>query len=187
MKIHHAKSHGESLKGVEVECAWCSEEVTKQKSRSDPPCFCDKDCESKWKSENWTGEDNPQYLQKKMTCDGCGSNFTKPPSTIFENNFCCNKCRLDYMNSDKWSGENSPIWEGGSSDYTDGWVSRRKEVRKNKCQDCGMSNEEHLEEYSRKLEVHHITPRRKFDDMEKADRDDNLVTLCIPCHRNRDN
>jgi len=76
---------------------------------------------------------------------------------------------------------------GGSSDYTDGWVSRRTEVRKDECQDCGMSNGEHLEKYNRKLEVHHIIPRKEFEDMEKADRDDNLVTLCIPCHRSRDN
>jgi hypothetical protein len=187
MKIHHSKVHNESLKGEEVECEWCGEDLVRQKSRAKTHCFCDHECHGEWKSENHTGKDNHIYKRVDLVCDQCGNEFSKPPSTVFERNFCSDDCRTTYMNSDKWCGENSPVWKGGSSVYSTGWAKRRKQVRKDRCEDCGMSNNEHLEEYDRKLEVHHIIPRRTFDDNEKADRDENLMTLCIPCHRKRDN
>jgi 5-methylcytosine-specific restriction endonuclease McrA len=46
-----------------------------------------------------------------------------------------------------------------------------------------MSQESHFEEYGRKLDVHHITPARQFDDAEERNSMGNLEALCIPFHK----
>lgn len=57
-----------------------------------------------------------------------------------------------------------------------------------RCQNCGMSDSEHRERDdmfppNAGLHVHHIVPFRTFDRAEKANRVDNLVTLCFECHQ----
>jgi 5-methylcytosine-specific restriction endonuclease McrA len=50
----------------------------------------------------------------------------------------------------------------------DGWV----------CQVCEVSDDE----LDRGLSVHHITPRRKYDDNWDQNQLSNLITLCPECH-----
>jgi 5-methylcytosine-specific restriction endonuclease McrA len=50
------------------------------------------------------------------------------------------------------------------------------------CQICGLSRAGHRRKYTCDLNVHHITPSREFDDIQEADTEDNLITLCAPCH-----
>lgn len=76
--------------------------------------------------------------------------------------------------------------------YGPGWgEQRQKRLEKDEfeCQLCGYTEEEHQEEYSRGLEVHH---RQRRDDhvdddgyyhWEQANAIENLITLCTPCHR----
>lgn len=45
----------------------------------------------------------------------------------------------------------------------------------NRCTECGLTNEEHLERYGRLLEVHRLTPGSPYSVKE-------CVTLCKPCH-----
>jgi predicted HNH restriction endonuclease len=46
-----------------------------------------------------------------------------------------------------------------------------------------MGEEDHLEEYGRRLDVHHITPAREIDDPDERNAMDNLITLCRGgCH-----
>ncbi|WP_206536580.1 HNH endonuclease [Halorubrum tebenquichense] len=45
-----------------------------------------------------------------------------------------------------------------------------------------MSNGEHHDEWGEDLHVHHITRFGAFDSYQKANRLENLVTLCRSCH-----
>ncbi|WP_083893991.1 HNH endonuclease [Haloferax mucosum] len=58
-------------------------------------------------------------------------------------------------------------------------ATRRDQFR---CQDCGVTQPEHIKKHERKLDVHHIVPARQFDDPGKRNAMDNLVTLCRVCH-----
>lgn len=56
---------------------------------------------------------------------------------------------------------------------------RIRERDSNTCQICGLGEDD----LGRKPDVHHITPRREFDDVTKSNTEDNLIQLCRPCHR----
>lgn len=111
MKTHHKHAHGESIMGIEAECAWCGE------TKKVRPCrvenfdkkFCDKECEGKWVSENQMGEENPFWkgglLEKK--CSNCGDVFQAYPSD--ENRrYCSHKCF-----SSQNTGKDHHSWQGG--------------------------------------------------------------------------
>lgn len=70
--------------------------------------------------------------------------------------------------------------------YGEGWTEEKKErVREmydRTCQGCGDPEEEHVREYGRRLDVHHIIPAGYFDDPERRNAVENLVPLCYPCH-----
>jgi transposase/predicted RNA-binding Zn-ribbon protein involved in translation (DUF1610 family) len=83
-------------------------------------------------------------------------------------------------------GEDNPMWKGGANDYYGpSWYAARRQARERDgytCQRCGMTDEEHLEEYHQELHVHHIQPFRTFQDHQNANKLDNLITLCRDCH-----
>lgn len=70
--------------------------------------------------------------------------------------------------------------------YGAGWTDEKKEeVREmydRTCQRCGDPEEKHVEQYGRRLDVHHIIPAGYFDDPEKRNAIKNLVPLCYSCH-----
>jgi len=77
-------------------------------------------------------------------------------------------------------------WTNDPNDYGPDWSRIRAAVRardKFRCQVCGAP------EMNRQHEVHHKTPFRSFrtpdgaPDLQRANRFDNLVTLCPSCHR----
>ncbi|WP_280985286.1 homing endonuclease associated repeat-containing protein [Halorhabdus utahensis] len=84
------------------------------------------------------------------------------------------------------AGEEHPGWKGGHKRYYGpSWSSARRKARERDgytCQRCGMTDEEHLDEYGHKLHVHHIKPFRTFDDHEDANDLGNLITVCLDCH-----
>lgn len=75
--------------------------------------------------------------------------------------------------------------------YGSMWPRRREEAMErdgNKCVSCPTTLEQHLEEHGRTLHVHHIRPFRKFvedgvPDYEAAHDLNNLMTVCVTCHR----
>lgn len=75
-------------------------------------------------------------------------------------------------------------------EYGAGWdESKREQVRERdeyECQVCGMLNEEHIERVGNSLHVHHIRKARKFDDPKQRNSPNNLITLCVYCHRQAD-
>jgi 5-methylcytosine-specific restriction endonuclease McrA len=94
--------------------------------------------------------------------------------------------------SENRSGPDAPIWNEDSVGwYGPNWQEKRaKRVERDghQCVVCKMSNEEHKEEYGRALNVHHIQPLSSFReedervDYDRANRLENLITLCCKCH-----
>lgn len=88
---------------------------------------------------------------------------------------------------DVLAGEDNPNWKGGYEPYYGpGWPRKRRAARDRddyQCQSCGMPESEHVEVHGAQLSVHHIQPRRKFDDPSEANELANLVTLCMSCHK----
>lgn len=91
-----------------------------------------------------------------------------------------------------FEGENNPAWKPETDTpklYGKGWTEQKKqEIRKRdsySCQDptCQMDQKEHIRVYGCALHVHHLMTPESFDDKERANRPDNLVTLCCVCHR----
>ncbi len=83
--------------------------------------------------------------------------------------------------SDKTVGalRDSGVWTNDSNDYGPDWPRIRLAVRTRdgfRCQVCGAveSNREH--------DVHHKIPFKAFTSTAEANRLDNLITLCSPCH-----
>jgi len=70
--------------------------------------------------------------------------------------------------------------------YGPNWESKRQEViqRDNECcSKCGMTRGQHREKFGQDLHVHHIEPLREIGDYTKANKLDNLLTLCFRCHQ----
>lgn len=86
-----------------------------------------------------------------------------------------------------FSGAKHPAWLGGRSLHRgESWKrSRMIALRRDqfRCQHCGMTQKEHKRRWGSGLEVHHIVPYRFFDDHLVANRLDNLVSLCVSCHK----
>jgi hypothetical protein len=84
-------------------------------------------------------------------------------------------------------GKENPAWAGGYGDYYGpNWHDQRRRALErdgHECAACGCSEHDHREEWGAGLEVHHITPARLFDDYERMNRLENLVTLCNLCHQ----
>lgn len=89
------------------------------------------------------------------------------------------------------SSEGHPRYRESESIYGPGWNEEKKEQVRERdgrtCQNpkCGRGEVEHIELLGRKHSVHHIQKARTFDDPEKRNHPDNLVTLCetSECHK----
>jgi hypothetical protein len=113
--------------------------------------------------------------------------------------FCSHACHISMRNCLLWkdpvyrekmcaiiserhwdsAGIKNPNWKGGISSEPYSFEfnnTLKKEVRKNNCTICGMSNEESLNKTGDSLYVHHIDYNKKNSDMN------NLVALCVSCH-----
>ncbi len=79
-------------------------------------------------------------------------------------------------------GEANYNWQGGisfepySADFNDHLKERIRKRDDYQCQLCGLSQEKHLQQYGRRLSIHHI-------DYDKQNSDSfNLITLCFTCN-----
>lgn len=84
-------------------------------------------------------------------------------------------------------GEENSYWRGGYEPYYGpNWYEQRRKAKNrdnHECVKCGKTDEEHLEEYGWELEVHHIVPASSFQDYQKMNDLENLITLCRKHHR----
>lgn len=181
----------------EYECDICG--AVEKRLPSDIPdsgrIFCSRECLGEFFSENNSGEDHHQYNRVTVECAYCSSEMERKPAVVEKkDHFYC-----DYDCYGSWCSENRvkddhPRWKGGGDlYYGPNWQrQRRRRLEKDghQCQRCGMTNDECKDELGRDLDVHHITPVRDFhndaeggSDWEIVNSIDNLVTLCIRCHR----
>lgn len=135
MKIHHNAKHGESLAGVDVECAWCGEikNVPPSTAENHPRHFCNKQCHANWDSEYNSGDNSVQSDQIKIYCDRCGGVDYKTPSKYegSDNHFCSRVCNIRYQveNADRHWNEVEKIeiectWCGEPDVYTPNQASK---------------------------------------------------------------
>lgn len=65
------------------------------------------------------------------------------------------------------------------------WPEQREkalEEASRKCEQCGVSNEKHIQQYGQGLHVHHEVPFQRFNTPQKANELSNLTVLCNQCH-----
>lgn len=116
----------------------------------------------------------------KFLCVGCGTSFDRNPSWTNRKGggkFCTRECRDTH-----WKGNVTPNWIDGAGVYKRGphwWAIRRRVKARdgNACVECHATGA---------LHVHHKTPFRRFSCEVEANADENLITLCPPCHRRAD-
>ena len=78
--------------------------------------------------------------------------------------------------------DKNPNWNGGSSfepyplEFNDKLKLKIRNRVNHQCQNCGMTEEEHIIVYGQFLHVHHI------DYNKKNCKENNLITTCNPCN-----
>ena len=183
LKLHHSREHDESIAKVDIYCERCGEFYKEvYKCNADSYSVCD-DCRPQVKSERMSGENNPRHGTAETVefdCEYCGEHHVRNQSAS-STVFCDVECRDAYLHTQR--GEDHPMWNGGKDGYygPDWPEQRRKALERDnyRCQACGESNEE----TSIALNAHHIQPYKSFDTDAEANKVDNLVCLCISCHR----
>jgi hypothetical protein len=159
-KNHPNYKNGNSLK--QHYCKKCSKEISYQA----------KLCQSCY-SKSILKENNTRWIKnKERYCIDCGKQLNKNAFWI-ETKRCQTCAKIYTLN---------PNWVDGRSyePYTSEWTEElREQIRKRDnytCQNCGMTEKEHLIAIGRILEIHHI------DYDKKNCNEDNLVTLCMSCN-----
>jgi predicted HNH restriction endonuclease len=200
---HHKRTHGISLTDIEIECDNCCEKFTRQRSvdKQYDLSFCTVECKTEYLSEKyseeWIGEDHPSWnghtKEVERECGWCEEFFTTTKGAIERGRgkFCSRECYSSDL-ATRSTGEDHPFWKGGGDRYygpKNEWAKTRQKVLERdsfECQDCGMDNEDHKNEYGCELHIHHITPRKEFNDYEEANKLNNLITYCVSCHSKHD-
>lgn len=129
---------------------------------------------------------NYKGIEHLCKCIICGNKISRV--TYYRGKRCrsCESKRRIELGITGYKGQNSGEvngnWQGGISKlpYSFEFTSILKEfIRKRDnytCQNCGMTEEEHLIVYGRVLDVHHI-------DYDKQNcKENNLITLCNQCN-----
>lgn len=181
---------------VEVECAWCGNTLKRKPSlvETRERLYCDYDCMGEWRAENTSGENSPRWMGGRVTleCQYCGDAFKVKRAKADKSAFCSYDCMGAWKKeTGDVSGPNNPNWRGGYGPYYGpNWSKQRRWRREEddyRCQDCGMADEDSLDQFGAELSVHHIQPVRQFMsdsglNHESANDLENLVTLCMKCH-----
>jgi len=190
VKVHYGQSHEGSISGYQTSCSHCEKEISvRQKGRLDGNNFCDKKCESNYRSENKSGENHPNFSggKDRVECEMCSTVVERWSTQIEQQNnvFCSYDCQ------DKWrsvhkTGKNNPNYSGGvfEHEYGPNWREQRTKAisRANGiCEHPGCEKRKTKTGYS--LDVHHIVPRRYIEDLSEANRLSNLLVLCRQHHR----
>ena len=138
------------------------------------------------------GEDHPQWRERiELECAVCGSDIQRTPGTIKSDDVLCSKACHNIWLSNTFTGEGHPNWKGGGSEYYGkGWRRTRLAALERDgyaCQICGVTKAE----LGRNPDVHHIVPVRIFVESDSHDKTDahtldNVVSLCVGCHRKAD-
>lgn len=131
-----------------------------------------------------TGKRNKGRISKKRKplvekmCKQCDNIFYTPNKRATQSKFCSTDCWYTFLRENPTL---HPTWRGGFFPYYGpNWKQEADAARQRDnytCQECGRYRERP------KLDVHHIVPLRLFNyDYSKANKIENLITLCKRCH-----
>lgn len=148
----------------EFTCPQCREIFYRQVRPSHKPKFCSRSCRV----------ESLRVKPKQFVCLNCSETFYRKTKPSRSPKYCSLACFHAWRR-----GINHPNWQGGHDHYYGpSWETKRLAALKRDgytCQHCGITEEQ--------LGVHHIISRKEFNgDWNLANRLDNLITLCTPCH-----
>jgi hypothetical protein len=176
------QSKKERWKGYNFTCEFC-EKTFQQNWKGRGRKFCSQDC-----YVNFNGR--TRGIMAEKNCPECGSTF-KPASS--DQIRCSRKC-FEQSHKKRMAGQNNPAWIDGRSkdpEHTffraDNWDEIKQFIYNRdgyRCQSCGCSctsksRAKTPDETRRIIQCHHIKPFRDSGDNSP----ENLVTLCLSCHR----
>lgn len=175
-------------KKKEYTCKFCNKKFTDWVYRN--TTFCSRLCMSKYgaRQPKPKARRPESFITRK--CNICGKEYTIHKIFIEKRNsrFCSIECKGKQKSIDMMGNKNpnyvlphlklKPIKYGGKS-----WKIQSQKARdrdNNTCQRCGeVWNKE---KHDKNFHVHHIVSIRKFDNYIKANKLENLITLCPSCH-----
>lgn len=168
--------------GSDVACPQCDQIKfhSAEKMRRGGNHFCSTKCSHKYR---WGAA-----RMKALRCEICRKPFNRQLNQILRNKkavTCSRECYGKWRSANL-SGENSPQWKGGVTHSYGGsnWRSQRnKALRRDgyQCVDCGKAKQKH----GYKMDVHHIVHYNRYKNKDRANRLENLVSLCRGCHMKR--
>lgn len=187
----YKKYCSEECKVNTEECDTCGTEFKRKPSHVRENNYCSKDCMRKARKSSYTGKDNPNYQgginSQEFVCNICGDTFIGKAAS--NPKYCSRECANEALRSDNHVGGERP----SRRYYGSNWQEQRVKAiidDLGRCRVCGMTDPEHRVEHGVSIHVHHIRPFGTFlnketgrFDTERANRVDNLVTLCHSCHR----
>lgn len=94
---HECRDKGQR-NGKVRECDWCGEPTYVHNCHLDNEHhFCDRDCSSNWRSEEFSGDGHPQWGGGKVTskCEECGQSYKITPALQEETRFCSWTCKRE--------------------------------------------------------------------------------------------
>lgn len=174
---------------VEISCLYCNNTFSVIKSRAKTAKFCSRDCVDGY---------NKTFRCSPITCEACGTTFLignykaihgrrycseackSSLATINYQCLICGKSFIDNSSSKRkycspkcyhesrkeaYADSGNPQWKGGRHE---GYY---RKFLKESCEGCGATGY---------LEIHHHDKNRFNNDPN------NLVTLCLSCHRSMD-
>lgn len=123
------------------------------------------------------------YCGARQTSTEIGEQLDVHPHTVTD---WLHRHGIPVRELSEYAGEGHWNYKGGRFPYGPGFNKTKKEkVRERddrECQDCGLSEDEHVERYDEKLHVHHIQKAREVESPEERNAMENLISLCQSCH-----
>jgi hypothetical protein len=153
--------------GAILKCQECGKGFKVPPTRKDTAKYCSIECADGHRN------DKRKVEQIKKVCKQCGKTFHDHPCHIERRNYCSYECAKK-ATSDFWFEKS--IGDDNHFYTRSFWKKLRSlilERDRYRCQICGEEN--------KKLNVHHIKEKRNGG----TDHKDNLITLCVNCHRRK--
>lgn len=166
---------------IDVKCAWCDNQlfITQYQNKQFQHHYCDRNCQSKHRSYEYSGSKSPKYRRVLIICKCCGVNFEVIPYYADIKKYCSVECSRQHM-----LGVNHPRYNPNLTDserfqnrdypqYNE-WRLKVFERDTFKCQKC-------CDNSGGNLVAHHILNYAEYTELRVEV--DNGITLCDYCHK----
>lgn len=110
-----------TFKGAIKTCDDCGREFKVSPSRIATAKYCSHRCAKK---HRMTGRRDKRVT---LVCEGCGNSFEEYKSHADRRRYCSHECRSNdprdrKRRSENTSGAKNPLWKGGRTEHTDGYI-----------------------------------------------------------------